>query len=705
MTELETRAALLAQCANSYPDMFRRRVAEMPDKVAFRYPAYTEPEVWHALTWSETKAQVDELAAGLLGLGLQWQECVAIACSTRIEWVLLDLAIACAGGVTTTVYPSTHAEDEAFILTDSDSVFLVAENTAQLVKVLGNSLLDKQLRHIILIDDDTDESVGDDPRVLTLARLHEVGQKYLAEHPDLVDETIAAIMPDMLSTLIYTSGTTGRPKGVELLHGAWAFEGAAVKAYDICYPDDALYLWLPLAHVFGRDLLAAQIEVGFEAIVDGRVNRLMQGVGETRPTILVGVPRIFEKVRAAVITMYPKTGIKGKLSHWAFGVGAKSRSYRIEGRRLPPGLAARYKLADTLVFSKLRAKLGGRMRLMVSGSAKLSQQVQEWLYSAGLLLVEGFGMTETSAIASINHPARLRFGTVGEPLPGIEAVIAEDGELLLRGPIVMRGYHNLPDETAEALTPDGWLHTGDIGFIDEDGNITITDRRKDLMKTSNGKYVAPQVVENAIMANTPYAAQAVVLGEGQRHVAALIVMDPDALESWGNHHGLAGATYAELTQRPEIQASVMRYLQRANQRLEHWEAVRKFVILDRELSLDLGELTPSLKVRRAVVLRNFASQIDLIYGDDSPLPWVDDLKEEEPAPDKHAEAEAKREARQAAREEAKEAREEAKEAREEAKEAKAKEAKRAKRAEAVDAESDGGETPVAEGIEPEMATV
>jgi len=633
MTTLETRAEVLAECASSYPDMFRRRVAQSPKKVAFQYPAYTEPEKWTSLTWAQSKEQVDELASGFLSLGLQWEECVAIACSTRIEWVLLDLAIACAGGVTTTVYPNTHAEEEAYILLDSNSVMLIAENAAQLVKVLGNDDLDKQLRHIILIDDDRDEGYGDDPRVLTMAKLREIGKVFLADNPDLVDQTVAAITPDKVSTIIYTSGTTGRPKGVELLHGAWTYEGAAVVAYDICYPEDSLYLWLPLSHVFGRDLLAAQIQVGFECIVDGRINRLMQGVGETGPTLLVGVPRIFEKVRAAVITMYPKSGIKGKLSHWAFSVGAQSRPYRVENKPMPAGLAARYKLADSLVFSKLREKLGGRMRLMVSGSAKLSPQVQEWLYSAGLVLVEGFGMTETAAIASINHPSRLKFGTVGEPLPGIEAEIADDGELMLRGPIVMRGYHNQPEATAEALTPDGWLHTGDIGYIDDAGNIVITDRRKDLMKTSNGKYVAPQVVENAIMANTPYAAQAIVLGEGQKHVAALIVMDADALESWGKHHGLEGASYAELSQRPEIQASVMRFIQRANQRLQHWEAVRKFIILDRDLSLDLGEVTPSLKVRRPVVMRHFASQIDAIYADDSTVPWVEDLVEDpEPEP-------------------------------------------------------------------------
>ena len=626
---LDERASLIASGATSYADLFRRRVAQTPDGPAYRYPSYTEPEEWHSLTWAETKADVDILAAGLLSLGLKWEERVALAASTRVEWVLMDLAIACAGAATTTIYPTTNTEDETYILINSNSVFLVAEDSEQVAKVIGNPDLDKQLRRIILIEDDRDGRWADDPRLLSLNQLRQLGRAYFAEHPGLVDETVAAITPDMLSTVIYTSGTTGTPKGVELLHQSWAYEGASVQKYEIAFPDDVLYLWLPLAHVFGRDLVSVALQIGFESVVDGRVNRLMQGVGETHPTLLVGVPRIFEKVRAAVITMYPKTGIKGRMSHWAFAVGAHSRPYRLEGRRMPPALAAQFALADRLVFAKLRDKLGGRIRLMVSGSAKLSPQVQEWLYSAGLVLVEGYGLTESSAIATINHPSHLKFGSIGHPLPGIEAKIDDDGELLLRGPIVMRGYHGMPEENERVLT-DGWLHTGDIGFVDEDGDITITDRKKDLMKTSNGKYVSPQVVENAIMANTPYAAQAVVLGEGQKHVAALIVMDADALESWGNHHGLKGASYAELAQRPEIYASITRFIQRANQRLQNWERVRKFVILDRELSLEAGELTPSLKVRRGIVLKHFAPQIQLIYGDDSQIPFVDDLEEVAP---------------------------------------------------------------------------
>ena len=620
MSTLDIRDEIVAASDRSYAHMFRARVAATPDKLAFMVPSYTEPEQWRELTWQDCREQVDLLAAGLLSLGLESEQCVAIASDTRIEWVLIDLAIACAGGVTTTVYASTHAGDEKTILLDSGSVMAVAENAEQLEKLRHDDALDAQLKHLILIVDDRD-GADDDPRVVTWEQLKQLGEQWLAKEPDGVDATIDTLDRDSLSTLIYTSGTTGAPKGVELLHGAWTYEGAAIERIQVVFPEDRLFLWLPLAHVFGRDLLSAQLRCGFESVVDGRVNRLVQSISETAPTILVGVPRIFEKVRAAVITMYPRKGVRGRISRWAFAVGRDARQCQLEGKEIPAGLAARHSIADRLVFSKLRERLGGRMRFMVSGSAKLSSQVQEWFHSAGLPLVEGYGLTETSAIACFNHPDDFRPGTVGAPLPGIEARIADDGELLLRGPIVARGYHNLPQVSAETFI-DGWFHTGDIGEIDADGTVRITDRKKDLLKTSNGKYVAPQKVESAIMANTPYAAQTLVIGEGRKYCSALIVLDEDQLASWGSHHDHSDLSYAELSQLPELRRRIDHYIRRTNTKLERWETIKKYVILDHELSLDAGELTPSLKVRRNVVLSKYADLIDQIYADDSPFEFV-----------------------------------------------------------------------------------
>lgn len=606
-------AEIMAATPVNYPTMFRDRVAGAPRTTAFLVPGR---DGWRAVSWAEVRQIVDRAAAGFVALGLQPEQRVAIASTTRFEWVLADLGIACAAGATTTVYPNTTAEEVRYIVTDSQSRMLVVENTEQLDKVLRLPELREQVSHIILVDDDRAAGSHLDDRVLTWAQLLELGAARLTADPECVDRAIAAVGPDSLSTLIYTSGTTGRPKGVELLHRNWTYEGFAMKYLDFVTEDDLLYLWLPFSHVFGRDLLAVQLAIGFRAAVDGRVDHIMQGLQETRPTILVGVPRIFEKVRAAVLTMYPQNGLKGRISRWAFKVGRESNGYRLAGRPLPTVLGLRYRIADRLVFGRLKQRLGGRMRFMISGSAKLARQVQDWFYAAGITIVEGYGATETSAIAFVDHRyARPRFGTVGPVTPGMAVRIAEDGEVLLSGPIVARGYNRMPEETAAAFI-DGWYHTGDIGTLDADGCLTITDRKKDLFKTSNGKFVAPQKVENTVMASIPYISQVVVIGENRKYVTALVALDPAALAKWAGRRGRGGLGYRELTQLPEIRASIERLMRKANRRLERWEQVKRFTILDGELSLAEGTLTPSLKVRRDEVRKVYAGQIEAMYADD-----------------------------------------------------------------------------------------
>ncbi len=602
-----------ASSAPSYPAMFRERVAADPARVGFTVP---DGDGWRDVTWGEVRDVADRAAAGLISLGLLPEQRVSIACSTRFEWVLADLGIACAAGATTTVYPNTSAEDVLYIVANSESVMMIVENASQLHKVQHVPELSARLSHIILLEDDRPAGQPADDRIINWEELLEKGRRQLSQHPHCVDEAIATIGPDSLSTLIYTSGTTGRPKGVELLHRSWTYEGAAVKYLDFVNPDDVLYLWLPLSHVFGRDLLAVQLAVGFKAVVDGRIDRIVQGLGETHPTILVGVPRIFEKVRAAVLTMNPQQGLKGRISRWAFRVGRDSRPYRLAGRPLPRTLAVQYSVADRLVFSKLKQKLGGRMRFMISGSAKLSVQVQEWFYSAGITVVEGYGATETAAITFLNLPGQPRFGTVGPVIPGLETTIAQDGEILVKGPTIARGYHNLPGQTAETFV-DGWYHTGDIGVLDADGYLTITDRKKDLFKTSNGKYVAPQKIENTVMANIPYLSQVVAIGENRKYVTALVALDPAQLQKWAERRDRSELSYAELTQLPEIRKSIDRRMRKVNGRLERWEQIKRYTILDSELTLADGILTPSLKVRRDEVRAVYGPVIEAMYSDTS----------------------------------------------------------------------------------------
>ncbi len=588
--------------------LFRWRVGRTPTKEAFRYP--DADDNWISIDWAETGRRVDQLAAGLLALGLGLEQRVAIVSSTRIEWILADFAINAAGGATTTIYPNTQGKDFAHIISDSGSVFLVAENAEQLAKLDAAPELAEQVRHIILLD-----GSGDGERVLSWQQLLDLGKERLGTDPEIVERAIAAATPDGLATLIYTSGTTGLPKGVELTHHGWVYIGLAVDTLQIINEDSVQYLWLPLSHVFGKCLLACQVAIGFASAVDGRIDRIVPGLGEVHPDFMCGAPRIFEKVRSAVMLAAPRRGIKGRIARWAFAVGRASREYRLAGKPLPVAMGVAYSVADRLVFSKLKERMGGNIDFFISGSAKLSAQVQAWYYSAGLLVVEGYGLTETSAVTCVNLPVAPRFGTVGPALPGTELKIAADGEVLVKGPGVMRGYHNDPERTAEVIV-DGWFHTGDIGKLDADGYLTITDRKKDLMKTSGGKYVAPTKVEGVISATIPYVSQVVAVGDGRKYISALLTMDRDNLAKWATRHGLADKDYSELTQTPELRKTIERFMASANAKLERWETVKKFAILPSEFSVDDGGVTPNMKIRRRVVAERFADIVESLYETD-----------------------------------------------------------------------------------------
>lgn len=606
MTETSLQQEMLST-ATSVGDMLQQRIAATPNTVAYLEPDPKQEGNWLKYTWAQSGDVVYELAAGLLARGLKPEERVGIISNTRVEWIFSDLAIACSAGATTTVYPNTQTDDVEYILSDSGSVIVIAENAEQLAKVLGADSLASQV-HTVVVFDPT--GVNLDDRVISYAQLRELGAKHLQEQPDSVQQAIDSTGHKSLATLIYTSGTTGRPKGVRLLHEAWVYEGAATRSWDLLSPDDLQYLWLPLSHVFGKALVAVQLSYGFASAVDGRLDKIVDGLGQVNPTFMCGAPRIFEKVRAAVLT---KEGVSAKIAKWAFSVGARSRPYRLEGKPLPGLLRVQYKIASKLVFSKLQQRLGGRIRFMISGAAKLSPQVQSWFYSADILIVEGYGATETSAVAFVNLPTEPEFGTVGRVLPGIETKIADDGEVLLRGPIVTPGYHNLPDVTDEVLTEDGWYHTGDIGEFTAAGNLRITDRKKDLFKTSGGKYIAPQKVEGAIVANIPYITQAVAVGEGRKYASALVVMEPENLKKWAAKRGHESKSYAELTQLPELHATLERQMEKVNARLERWETVKRFAILPEELTVENEGVTPNMKIRRSSVNEKYADVIDSLY--------------------------------------------------------------------------------------------
>jgi long-chain acyl-CoA synthetase len=595
---IENRAPSLAH-------MFLQRVDTTPHREAFRYP---DGDDWRSVSWRGVGDRVRAIAAGLLALGVAAEDRVAIASSTRYEWVLADLGILCAGAATTTVYPTTGAEDVGFILADSDSRVLFAENDEQVAKARAHRADLPVLTKVVTLD-----GVGDGDWVLSLADLEQLGREYLAGHPTAVEDAVAQLTPESLATLIYTSGTTGRPKGVRLVHDCWVYEGAAIEALGELSADDVQYLWLPLAHSFGKVLLSAQLAVGFASAIDGRIDKLVDNLAVVRPTFMGAAPRIFEKVHGRVVTMtHAEGGAKAKIFDWAFRVGIEVSRLRQAGREPSGFLAIQHKIADKLVFQKLRDRFGGRIRHFISGSAALHRDVAEWFHAAGILILEGYGLTETAAGTTVARAEKYRFGTVGLPLPGTEIRLAEDGEILVRGPGVMRGYHNLPEETAEVLSPDGWLRTGDIGEI-EDGFIRITDRKKDLIKTSGGKYVAPQLIEGQFKGICPYAAQLIVHGDQRKFVSALVTLDPEAMEPWAEQHGLAGRTYEEIVRSDAARDMVQGYLDQLNGRLNPWETIKKFAILPKDLTVEEGELTPSLKLKRRMVEKKYTDVLDSLY--------------------------------------------------------------------------------------------
>jgi long-chain acyl-CoA synthetase len=587
--------------------LFLQRVEASADKEAFRYP---ENGGWTSVTWKQTAERVDALAAGLLALGVAAEDRIGIASTTRFEWILADLAIMCAGAATTTVYPSTNAEDTAYILADSESRIVFAEDDKQVGKLTERRGDLPKLAKVVVFD-----GAGDGDWVITLDDLAEQGAKYLADHPSCVRTVAEEIPGDRLATLIYTSGTTGKPKGVRLRHEAWVYTGTAISDMDLLGEDDLQLLWLPLAHAFGKVLISTQLACGFASAIDGRVDKIVENTGVVKPTFMGAAPRIFEKAFSRVVTtQQSQGGIKARLFDTAFAVGRKVAERRRNGQSVPLFLQLPHGLFDRLVFAKVRDVFGGRIRFFVSGSAPLNRDIAEWFDAAGLLILEGYGLTESSGAGFINRPNNYKLGTVGLPFEGTEVRISDAGEVQFRSKCVMAGYHHLEKATAEALSADGWLFTGDQGSIDDDGFLKITGRIKELFKTSGGKYVAPPAIEAKFATLCPYASQFMVFGEGRNFAVALVTLDADAISGWAKDHGLANTSYAELTKAPAVHEMVEGHVKKLNANLNRWETIKKWALLDHELSVERGELTPSLKVKRGVVAEQNKETLNDFYS-------------------------------------------------------------------------------------------
>ena len=606
----------------SVPDMFASRVTESGEREAFAFPTPSPdggPDTWQTLTWNQTRDRVRAMALGLHSLGVTAQARCAISSNTRIEWILADLAILCAGGASTTIYPTSPAPDCAYIVSDSGSMLAFAENDEQVAKLIEQRSAMPGLSKVIAFEG---EAGGDDDWVMSLTQLEEIGTALHAERPELFDELVASVRSDHLATLIYTSGTTGRPKGVRLDQANWLYEAQALAVMDeearahgqeMITLEDLQYLWLPLAHAFGKVMLVSQLRIGFKTVVDGRVYKIVDNLAVVRPTFMAAAPRIFEKVFNKVVMQAKEGGAaKYRVFKWAVGVGDQVARVR-EGGKEPRGvLAVRHRVADRLVFSRLRERFGGRLKFFVSGSAPLSPEIGRFFYGAGITILEGYGLTETSAGAFLNRPGDVRFGTVGLPLPGTEVRIAEDGEVLLRGANLMRGYHNLSGSTEAVLTEDGWFATGDIGTL-ENGRLRITDRKKELIKTSGGKYVAPQSIESRFKALCPYVSNLIVHGDRRPYCVALVALDPEAIDVWARTNGLEALDYTGLTKEPKVRRMLQESIDELNEGLPRHETIKYFTILPNELTVEAGEITPSLKMRRRAVEEKYADLLDDMY--------------------------------------------------------------------------------------------
>ncbi|CAL9584092.1 AMP-dependent synthetase/ligase [Streptomyces sp. enrichment culture] len=606
----------------SVAGLFLERVAATPDAEAYRYPVPPAsgegPDDWKSLTWGQAAERVYAIAAGLIELGVLPEQRVALASSTRLEWILADLGIMCAGAATTTVYPQTNADESAYILSDSESRVLIAEDAAQLAKAKEKKAELPDLTHVVVVDAtgaDTSEEW-----VLTLDELERRGAARLETDPQLIKERVGALTKDQLATLIYTSGTTGRPKGVRLPHDNWSYMAKAIAATGLVTKDDIQYLWLPLAHVFGKVLTSGQIEAGHVTAVDGRVDKIIENLPVVQPTYMAAVPRIFEKVYNGVAAKARAGGgAKYKIFQWAAGIAreyakvTQDNFKRTGTASAPAGLRTKHAVADKLVYAKIREAFGGRLRACVSGSAALAPEIGYFFAGAGIHILEGYGLTESSAASFVNPGEAYRTGTVGKPLPGTEVRIADDGEILLRGPGIMEGYHKLPEKTAEVLESDGWFHTGDIGELSPDGYLRITDRKKDLIKTSGGKYIAPAEVEGQFKAVCPYVSNILVHGADRNFCTALIALDEIAITEWAKENGLEGKPYAEIVAAPATVEMVDGYVKQLNEGLQRWQTIKKFRLLPRDLDVEHGEITPSLKLKRPVVEREYKNLIDEMY--------------------------------------------------------------------------------------------
>jgi long-chain acyl-CoA synthetase len=590
-------------------------IATLPDILRYLEREGLKPDLLKARTedgfrpisTAEFSRRVRGLSLGLAGLGLGPGVKVALLSENRPEWIIADLAVLAAGGITVPIYTQLLPAQIEYLIEDSESEIIICSTRELWLKVEAVHARLPRLAHAILFE-------GAAPGVLTIDEVIIRGEAKGRARPDSFDRAAAAVRPDDPASIIYTSGTTGEPKGVVLSHGNLIANIRATDAVIQFDAGDTSLSFLPLSHVLERMTTYALLSKGASITYGGGVETVADDLFEGRPTVVVSVPRLFEKMYAKIMDqVLAGSALKKRIFFWSLTAGRKRSRRIVAGKKVPRFLALRYALAHRLVFARILARTGGRIRWFICGGAPLSEDIAEFFYAVGLVICPGYGLTETSPILTGNTPETYRFGTVGKPLPGVEIRIAEDGEILARGANVMLGYYRKEAQTREIMA-DGWLHTGDIGCFDQDGFLIITDRKKDLIVTSGGKNVAPQPIESRLLAN-PYIRSAVVVGNDRKFISALIVPEFEKLAAVAKGWGVEAAVPSEVIARQDVVDFVLAEIQRATPDLASYERIKKIILLDRDFDLAAGEITPTLKVRRSFVEREFRQRIDALYTD------------------------------------------------------------------------------------------
>ncbi len=592
------------------PKIFFTTVRKYGDRVALRKKEFG---LWHDISWNDYHRSVRSVGCALLSMGLKKGECVAVIGDNCAEWVMADLGIQCAGGISVGIYATSAWPQVAYVLGHSEARFFFVENEEQLDKWLRFRDQTNLIEKVIVWDTEGLKRFSD-PMVMTFQDLISIGESYDQGNPGMFEERSASVQPEDVSVLIYTSGTTGPPKGAMLTHRNVSWMAKAVCEANPVFDSDEVLSFLPLCHIFER-LFSVFVHIthGYTVNFIEKLDTVTENMIEISPTVGYAVPRIWEKYYSLIyIRMSEATRLKRLLYFFAHKIGVKRATLRMQFQRVPFSLEILYHVFYLVIFRKLKKRLGfDRMRVAYSGAAPISPDVLKFFQSIGVNLIEGYGQTEGTGVTCTSRPGKMKFGTVGLSLPGVEVRIADDGEILVKSPGVFSGYYKNPEATREAIVAE-WLHSGDIGHLDEDGFLTITDRKKDIIVTAGGKNITPQYIENKLKVS-PYINDAVVIGDNRKFITSLIMIDEDTVVKFAQDHKIQFSTYKDLTQNPDIRKLIQKEIDTVNETLARVEQVKKFTILPKKLYEEDGEVTPTMKVKRKFVYKTYSDLIEAMY--------------------------------------------------------------------------------------------